>query len=95
MFTKLTTATIVLSGLFLSANTQANEVSVEQLVGSFVSQAVYATQQEISYSVQEAVLTANNTIGFETEAQTYATNVTITDLESTEVVSKSENDKAE
>jgi len=91
MFKKITIATIVLSGLMLSATSQAAEVSVEQHLGSLVAQAASVTKLEISNSVQKAVLTANNAIGMESEQ--YATSVTITDLHSDPV--KVESDKAE
>lgn len=74
MFKKITAATIVLSGLLLSSTSQAAEMSVAQLVGSLVSQAGTVTQQDISNSVQEAVLTANNTISMESDSDHYATN---------------------
>lgn len=96
MFNKISTATIVLSGLLFSGASQATEGSVEQLLGAMVSQAAYATQQEISYSVQKSVLTANNAISLESDAHLYATNVTITDLhDNDDMLVEEENDKAE
>lgn len=80
MFKKITTATVVLSGLLLSGTASANEVSLEQFVGSLVAQAVSATKQELTYKVQEAVLTANNNITMESEEEFFATHVTITDM---------------
>ncbi|GAB2678064.1 hypothetical protein Q4574_02600 [Aliiglaciecola sp. 3_MG-2023] len=95
MFKKITTATVLISGLFVASTAQATEVSVEQLVGSLISQAVEVTKEEISYGVEEAILTVNNSIGFESGSQDYVTNVTITDLNSNVEAKKQENDKAE
>ena len=92
MFKKITAATIVLSGLILSSSAHAVDVSLEQFVGALVSQAVSATKEELSYNVQEAVLTVNNAISMDSEEH-YATTVTITDIESD--VAKVESDKAE
>jgi len=94
MFTKITTATVLASTLLFTGASQAADVSLESFVGSLVSQAVSVTKQEISYSVQKAVLTANNTISMD-ESALIATNVTITDLDSSEVANKKDSDKAE
>ncbi|MEP4890388.1 MAG: hypothetical protein ABJV04_10205 [Aliiglaciecola sp.] len=95
MFKKITTATVLISGLFVASSAQAAEVSLEQLVGSLVSQAVEVTKEELSYGVEEAILTVNNSIGFESDSQDYVTNVTITDLNSNTEEKKEESDKAE
>ena len=95
MLTKITTATILISGLLLTGTSQAAEVSVEQFVGSLVSQAYTATKQEISYGVLKAVLTANNAISADSESELYATNVTITDLDSEKSATVVDNNEAE
>ncbi|GAA0853911.1 hypothetical protein [Aliiglaciecola litoralis] len=95
MFNKISATAIVLSGLAFSTTSQAAEVSVEQLVGSLVSHAAYATKQEISNGLQEAVLTANYTLSLDSEADYYATNVTITDLTDEDTELKEHNSKAE
>ncbi|MFA3792816.1 hypothetical protein AB6T38_17040 [Aliiglaciecola sp. SL4] len=95
MFKKITTATVLISGLFVASSAQAADVSLEQLVGSLVSQAVEVTKEELSYGVEEAILTVNNSIGFESDSQDYVTNVTITDLNSNTEEKKEESDKAE
>lgn len=79
MFKKITTATIVLTGLVFSSASSATEVSLEKFVGHMLSTAVSATQQEISNNVEKAVLTAGNMISLE-ETESFATKVTITDL---------------
>jgi len=94
MFTKITTATVLASTLLFTGASQAADVSLESFVGSLVSQAVSVTKQEISNSVQKAVLTVNNAITMD-ESEMVATKVTITDLDSNEVVSKKDSDKAE
>lgn len=94
-FKKITTATVLLSGLFAASSVQAADVSVEQLVGSFISQAVEVTKEEISYGVEEAILTVNNAIGFESDSEEYVASVTITDLSNDEVPKKQQSDKAE
>lgn len=93
MFTRITKATIVLTGLLFASASSAVEVSVENLLSAMVSQAVSVTKQEISYGVQEAVLTANNMISMDEEV--YATKVTITDINDVKNDSKVANDKAE
>ena len=90
MFKKTTTTAIVLAGFFFSSASHANEVSIEEFVTSMVSQAVATTKQELTYGVQEAVLTANNMISFE-ETESFATKVTITDLN----VEEEQHDEAE
>ncbi|GAA6184908.1 MULTISPECIES: hypothetical protein [Alteromonadaceae] len=95
MFKKITAATVLISGLFVASSVHAANVSVEQLVGSLISQAVSVTKEEISYGVEEAILTVNNSIGFESDSQDYVTNVTITDLNSDTELKKEESDKAE
>jgi hypothetical protein len=94
MFTKMTTATVLASTLLFTGASQAADISLESFVGSLVSQAVSVTQQEISNSVEKAVLTANNAI-FMDESEMVATNVTITDLESSEDANQKDSDKAE
>lgn len=94
MFKKITAATIVLSGLVLSSSAHAVDVSLEKFVGSLVAQAVSATKQELTYNVQAAVLTANNTVSMDSQDR-YATTVTITDIKSDEVNVDVESDKAE
>ena len=94
MFTKITTATVLASSLLFTGASQAADVSLENFVGSLVSQAASVTKQELSYGIQKAVLTANNSIGMN-ESELVATKVTITDLDSTEKVNQGESDKAE
>ena len=94
MFTKITTATVLASSLLFTGASQAADVSLENFVGSLVSQAASVTKQELSYGIQKAVLTANNSIGMN-ESKLVATKVTITDLDSTEKVNQDESDKAE
>lgn len=93
MSTKLTTAAVLLSGLMFTGASEAAEVSLESFVGSLVSQAASATKQELTNNVQEAVLTANHLISFDTE-KVYATKVTITDINDV-VKTESKDDKAE
>ncbi|GAC15947.1 hypothetical protein [Aliiglaciecola lipolytica] len=95
MFKKITTATILVSSLFVASSVQAVEVSVEQLVGSLITQAVEVTKEEISYGVEEAILTANNSISLDSGASEYVANITITDLDSNFEIQKEENEKAE
>jgi hypothetical protein len=84
MFTQSKIAAIALTaGLAFASATHAGEVSVEQLVSSLMTQAITATQQELQYSVQEAVLTASNAFSMD-EEKTYFARVTITDLENDE-----------
>ena len=92
MFTKITTATVLASTLLFTGASQAADVSLENYVGSLVSEAVSVTKQELSYGIEKAILTANNTIGMN-ESAVVAT--TITDLGSAEQVTKEESDKAE
>ena len=94
MFTKITTATVLASSLLFTGASQAADVSLEKYVSSLVSEAVSVTKQELSVSVQKAILTANNTISMD-DTEVVATNVTITDLESTKKVDQEDNDKAE
>lgn len=94
MFTKITTATVLASSLLFTGASQAADVSLENFVGSLVSQAVSVTKQEISNSIEEAVLTANNAITMD-ESELIATKVTITDLDSSESVNSEESEKAE
>lgn len=94
MFTKITTATVLASTLLFTGASQAADVSLEKFVGSLVSQAVSVTKQELSYGIQKAVLTANNSISMD-ESALVATKVTITDLDSSETVNKEDSDKAE
>jgi hypothetical protein len=95
MFNKIAITTILVSGISLSGASQAAEVSVEQYLGSLVSHAVNVTKQEISYGVQKAILTANHTISTDSEAELYATNVTITDLNSEATATNKDNDKSD
>ncbi len=94
MFTKITTATVLASSLLFTGASQAADVSLENFVGSLVSQAISVTKQEISNSIEEAVLTANNAITMD-ESELIATKVTITDLDSSESVNSEESEKAE
>ena len=80
MFIKSTFGTMLLTAsLALSASTQANTVTVEQLAGAMFAQSVSSTQEELRNSIQGAVLTAANMFSLEDEG-VYATKVTITDL---------------
>lgn len=85
MFTKKSIfAATLIAGTFASANVQASEISLEQLVSHFVETAVVATQNEIQSGIEEAVLTANNMFSLNSEQETYATSVEIKDLPSEE-----------
>lgn len=89
MFTKSKiAATVLTASIAFGATAQAGEVSLEQFVGSIMSQAITATQQELQYSVQEAVLTATNAFSMDEEEETYFAKVTITDLENEEAARK-------
>ncbi|GAA0853923.1 hypothetical protein [Aliiglaciecola litoralis] len=95
MFKKITTATLILSGLVLSSSAHAVDVSLEKFVGMLVTQTAAATKQEISYGVQEAVLSVNNAVSFDSDQALYATSVTITDIQDDNTDVNQENDKTE
>jgi hypothetical protein len=82
MFTQSKIAAVVLmvSLAFASTTTDAAEVTLEQLVASLMSQAISATQQELQYSAQKAVLSASNSFSMDEEQETFIARVTITDL---------------
>ena len=88
MFTQSKIAAIALTAsLAFASPTQAAEVSLEQYVSSLMTQAMTATQQELQYKVQEAVLTASNAFSLN-EEESYFAKVTITDLENDEAAKK-------
>ena len=89
MFTQSKIAAVALTvSLAFASSTDAAEVSLEQLVASLMSQAISATQQELQYSAQKAVLTASNVFSMNEEEASYVAKVTITDLENTQVQSE-------
>lgn len=90
MFNKLSIAVVVLSSLAFTSAAQADEVSLNSLVGNMLSTAVSATQQELSIDVQKAVLTAEQMINVE-ESESYSNVVTINDVN----VAEAKQDKAE
>ena len=77
---KLSAATALIAGLFVSASANANEVTLEQLMAATMSHVLETTKHELQNNVQKAVLTANNMIAFD-ESEVYATKVTISDIE--------------
>lgn len=81
MFKKLTTATLLLSALCVSGLTQAAEGSIDLLVESMVADAAQATKLDISYDLQEAVLTVNHMITIEQHEGVYATSTRIIDIQ--------------
>jgi hypothetical protein len=82
MFTQSKIAAIALtSSLVFASTAQTKDVSLEQYVGNMVSQVMIAAQQEINNNVREAVLNVAHNVSLN-EAQSYATKVTITDLNS-------------
>ncbi|MDP5030203.1 MAG: hypothetical protein NWQ54_10225 [Paraglaciecola sp.] len=84
MFTKSKIAIAALTtSLIFTSSVSAKEVSVEQILTSLVSQAMTVAQQEVHYSVQEAVLNATHSVSLN-EEKTYATKVTITDVKAFE-----------
>jgi len=88
MFTQSKIAAIALTAsLAFASPTQAAEVSLEPYVSSLMTQAMTATQQELQYKVQEAVLTASNAFSLN-EEESYFAKVTITDLENDEAAKK-------
>ncbi len=89
---KITTAAVIASGLLFAGNVSAKEISVEKYLGILVNAAFEVTSEEISYGVQEAVLTANNMIGSSKEQMN--AKVSIQDLNS-DSTAKETSDKAE
>jgi hypothetical protein len=89
MFTQSKIAVLALTAsLAFASTTQAAEVSLEQLVSSLMSQAISATQQELQYGAQKAVLTASNAFSMNEEQETFVAKVTITDLKNEEADKK-------
>ncbi len=89
MFTQSKIAALALTAsLAFASTTQAAEVSLEQLVSSLMSQAISATQQELQYGAQKAVLTASNAFSMNEEQETFVAKVTITDLKNEEADKK-------
>lgn len=81
MFTKSKIVVAALTSSLIFANgVNAKEVSVEQIVSSFVAQAMAVAQQEVKYGVQEAVLNATHSLSL-SEEKPYVAKVTITDIE--------------
>jgi hypothetical protein len=81
MFTKSKIAVVALTtSLMFTAGVNAKEVSVEQILTSLVSQAVFVAQQEVQYGVQEAVLNATHALSLN-EEKAFVTKVTITDID--------------
>lgn len=80
MFTKSKIVVAALTtSLVFASGVQAKEVSVEEIVGSLVSQAMVLAQQEVQNKVQESILTATNSLSFN-EEKSYVAKVTITDI---------------
>lgn len=59
MSTKLTFASALIAATTMSANVQAQEISLQDFVGHMVSTAVSVTQQEVRQNTQQAI--ANTT----------------------------------
>lgn len=95
MFKKLTAATLVLSGLLISSVSHASDSAVELQIESLMANAVNATSLDISYGVQEAVLTANHTIDLDKNEDSYVSTVTITDLDNKTLAFELDNQSAE
>lgn len=88
MLTKSTIAILTLtSGLAIGSAAQAKEVNLEQYVSHMMTNTIKATQLELQYNIQEAVLTAGNMFSLDGETQ-LASNVTITDLPKDESAKK-------
>jgi hypothetical protein len=80
MFTKSKIAIAALTTSLIFANgVNAKEISVEQILNSFVAQAMSVAQQEVQYGVQEAVLNATHSLSL-SEEKAYVAKVTITDI---------------
>jgi hypothetical protein len=77
---KFSAALLTLS-LAATATSHAEEVSLERLVSHMLSQSAAIVQQELSYDIQGAVLTAANQFS-PYEAEIYATKTSIRDLDS-------------
>lgn len=90
MFNKLSIAAVVLSSLAFTSAAQADEVSLNSLVGNMLSTAVAATQQELSLDVQKALLSADQMMNAE-ESVSYSNVVTINDVN----VAEAKQNKAE
>ena len=74
-------AVLLTLSLAFTATSHAEEVSLERLVSHILSQSVASVQQELSYDIQGAVLTATNQFSPYKE-ETYATKTSIRDLDS-------------
>jgi hypothetical protein len=74
-------AILLTASLATATTTQAEEVSLEQLVTHMLSQSVASVQQELSNDIHGAVLTAANEFSI-FEEDVYATKTSITDLDS-------------
>jgi hypothetical protein len=84
MFNITTISALVLTAIItMTANVQAKEVSIEQLVDNLVAQSTAATIQAIQYKLQSTVLTASNSLSIKTPSM-YADKVKIIDLPSEE-----------
>jgi hypothetical protein len=90
MFNKLSIAAVVLSSIAFTSASQADEVSLNSLVNKMLSTAIATTQQELLSDVQDAVLTADQTIHLE-ESDSYPTVATINDVD----VAEAKQQKAE
>jgi len=91
---KLTSTAVLISGLVFAGSASAVDVSVEKYVGALVTSAFEVATQEITFGVQESVLSASNGIVMD-ESELVAAKVTITDLEATEGQKQESSDKAE
>lgn len=80
MKTKFTVAAILLSTLGLTAQANADEVSLHYVVDRVVSQAATATANELSNNIYQAVVTAGLYLG--SDAESYNTEVLISAVNS-------------
>ena len=88
MFNITTVSALVLTaGMTMTANVQAEEVSVEQFVGNLIAQSTANTIQTLQYELQSTVLAAANSLDLE-EQPIYAGKVKITELPSEGEVQK-------
>lgn len=89
MSTKLTIASTLIATAAMSANVQAQEISLQDFVGHMVTTAVTVTQQEVRQNVQQAVANTSYSV-----FNTPGASVKITDL-AAEPTKKSQQDSAE
>lgn len=68
-------AATLLTSVIASSATQASEINLEQVVSRVVSTTLLATQQEIQWSIQQAMLTASNIVNLGQEQDSLSTEV--------------------